>query len=83
MSRNGRGTMKMVTRTGSSKSTKRPQSKRARIKAQLEFLRQFQREKEEAWARLSPAQQREELAKWKRAMRLINKTRGYRKVFVE
>ena len=85
MSRNGPATTKTKSAAKPSRKSqpKVPRSKAARIKAQVAFLEQFFREKAEAWARLTPAQRREANAKWARAMKDINETRGYRKVFVE
>lgn len=75
MSRNGRGTSKTarpkLTRT-SSAGNSRP--------LQTDFLRQLMHKKERAWARLTDVEKREEERKWRRFVKTLNESRGYRKI---
>lgn len=79
MSRSARGTTKT---TLARPNKNRRATDAARIKAQLEFLQRLEREKEEAWAAMTPAQRREAVAEWKRLVKSLNEGR-YGKVILE
>ena len=73
----------LISTTTTRAKPRRATALSSKTRQQLRFIEQLMRDKEMAWARLSPAEQREERRKFRKFARTLNESRPHRQVLRE